>query len=239
MRKIVKTIFFMIIVLLLSYSSSYAAVIEIKDSTAQVLTNATISDFYVMAEGLKGTGQILEGTTVDVKMANNYEWAAVSYFSNSSYGTNGAGQNNGVNFNTGVKTRKSTNGNITGVMDWGNNYTYTAGIIDSYAEKTIATTGDLTGSNPSISKIVENAETGRVDKVGTEAINESRAQMFWYGATRSIDSSGSYPYSVRKGLFSLGCGRGYGNEPGSGYFLFRPDGAARTDVTFRSVFYAQ
>ena len=58
MRKIVKTIFFMIIVLLLSYSSSYAAVIEIKDSTAQVLTNATISDFYVMAEGLKGTGQI-------------------------------------------------------------------------------------------------------------------------------------------------------------------------------------
>ena len=203
MRKIVKTIFFMIIVLLLSYSSSYAAVIEIKDSTAQVLTNATISDFYVMAEGLKGTGQILEGTTVDVKMANNYEWALVSYFSNSAYGTGGAGQNTGIaNINTGVAKHKSTNGNVTGVMDWGNKYTYTAGIIDSYAGKTLTTAGNLT-LEPTISTIVNNAETNRVDKFPNKNYNDDIAQTGWYSSWNYKGNSIRNPYTVRTGLFGF------------------------------------
>ncbi len=91
----VKKIIFIIIVLILNFNYSYAA-IEIKDSSSEVLTNKTISEFYDMAEDMKNLGQGLEGTTVDVKMANNYEWAVVSYFSNSNYGTAGAGQNTGT-----------------------------------------------------------------------------------------------------------------------------------------------
>ena len=104
----------MMIALILSLNYSYAA-IEIKDSNQAVLTNKTISEFYDMAEEMKNVGQGLEGTTVDVKMANNYEWAVVSYFSNSSYGTAGAGKNTGIQL-TGT-SHYSTNGNITGVMD--------------------------------------------------------------------------------------------------------------------------
>ena len=123
MKKVIRTMVFMIGILLLSCSGSYAAVIQIKDTTATVLTGGTISDFYVMAEELKGTGQGLEGTSVDVKMANNYEWAVVSYFSNSAYGTSGSGGNAGVGVKGIANWYNSTNGNITGVMDWGTTYT--------------------------------------------------------------------------------------------------------------------
>ena len=226
MRKIVKTIIFMIIILLLGYSSSYAAVIQIKNTTDSVLTNATISDFYEMSEGLKGTGQALDGVTVDVKMANNYEWAVVSYFSNSAYGTNGAGQNTGKSFGSGA-TKYSTNGNITGVMNWGKTYTYTAGIIASYASKTLTTAGNLT-SNPSISKIVENASTNKVDKFGNAGEDSSIALTGWYNSWIKISNNENGPYSFRDGLFGFQGGA-------INFSPYYSTGAGAVDVTFRPV----
>ena len=231
MKKIVIAITFIFIILLLSFNTSYAAVIESKDSNGTVLTGGTISDFYVMGEGLKGTGQGLEGTSVDVKMANNYEWALVSYFSNSAYGTGGTGQNTGIaNVNTGVKKHKSTNGNVTGVMDWGNTYTFTAGIISDYASKTLTTAGNLT-LDSSTSSIVNAAGTGnRVDKFGNLAYNGDIAQTGWYSSWNYYGNNANYPYSVRSGLFGFN-----GGSNGNGL----ASGAARADTTFRAVFYAQ
>lgn len=237
MKKIVIAITFVFVSLLLSYNASYAAVIESKDSTGQVVTGGTISDFYVMAEGLKGTGQGLEGTSVDVKMANNYEWAAVSYFSNSAYGTGGTGGNTGTpNINTGVAKHKSTNGNVTGVMDWGNNYTYTAGIIDSYATKTLTTAGNLT-VNPATNSIVNVAGTNRVDKFSYVRYSDDIAQTGWYGAWNGIGENEKFPYSERVGLF--GFSGGFTGSSGGIYTNDRAKGAAFADVTFRAVFYAQ
>jgi hypothetical protein len=152
-QRIVRIITFILVISVLNINYSYAA-IQIKDTTASVLTGATISEFYDMAEEMKNAGHGLEGTTVDVKMANNYEWAAVSYFSNSNYGTGGAGKNTGVLIEG--TTHHSTNGNITGVMDWGKHYTYMAGIIASYAETTL--------NSQYGQSIIDNAGTNRVDK---------------------------------------------------------------------------
>lgn len=199
-NKIIKIIILTIICLLLSMNFSYAA-IEIKDTTQSVLTNKTISDFYDMAEEMKNAGQGLEGTNVDVKMANNYEWAVVSYFSNSSYGTGGAGGNTGASFTTPVKEHKSTNGNITGVMDWGRTYTFTAGIIASYASKTFSDTVSGNGA-----RIIANAGTNKIDKfkASDSKIDYAIAKTGWYSPSWNYAAADErYPYSLRTGLFRL------------------------------------
>ena len=236
MKKVIKTMIFMIVIFLLSYSSSYAAVVQIKDVSSSTVTNYTISDFYLMAEGLRGTGQALEGTNVDVKMANNYEWAVVSYFSNSAYGTGGEGGNTGKGgVNTGVKSHYSTNGNVTGVMDWGNTVTFTAGIISSYAGKTLTDKGNTVEYTPqNVNIILNNATTNKVDKfINSSEADYSIARTGWYGY-KFVGEDADNPYSLRSGLFVFDGGVG-------GYSLFagRVNGKSSSDVTFRPVFYAQ
>lgn len=224
---ILKIAIFVVAIICLSFSNSYAA-IEIKDSTS-VLTNKTISDFYKMAEEMQNVGQGLEGTNINVKMANNYEWAAVSYFANSNYGT-GGGNNSGTDCTTAVKTHKSTNGNITGIMDWGKTYSFTAGIISDYASKTLTTAGNLS-SDPTTSVIVNKAGTNAIDKFSSSTNAQAIARNGWYSSWNYISADANYPYSVRQGLFGFN-GGGYSNGSVA-------SGAARNDVTFRSVFYAQ
>ena len=220
---------FMIVIFLLSYSSSYAAVLQIKNINSATVTNYTISDFYLMAEGLTGTGQALEGTNVDVKMANNYEWAAVSYFSNSAYGTGGSGGNSGLN----VSGKYSTNGNITGVMDWGRHRTYTAGIIDSYASKTLTDVGNSQIYSPGTNVILNKAGTNAIDKFPNQAYNEDIAAIGWSNGGEHFGNNENYPYSDRAGLFGFAGGHPTYVTPR------RASGAAVYDTTFRPVFYAQ
>lgn len=231
-KRIVKILIFVIAIIGLSITKSYAAV-EVKDS-ASVLTNKTISEFYDMAKEMKNPGQGLEGTNVDVKMANNYEWATVSYFANSSYGYGNETSvvaNKGVSITTDVTSHYSTNGNLTGIMDWGSNprstmYTFTAGIITSYASKELTTSGGQS--------IINAAGTDNVDKFIASGGNNdfAIAKTNWTGVSwKYAGDSKDYPYSVREGLFGFGGGY-YGN------FTGRPCGAAYSDVTFRPVFYA-
>ena len=235
-KRIIKILIFVIIVLLISINRSYAA-IEIKDTTAAVFTNKTISEFYDMAEEMKNPGQGLEGSNVDVKMANNYEWAIVSYFSNSIYGTAGAGQNTGVQLTD--STHLSTNGNITGVMDWGKTVSFTAGIIKSWKNNdgTIRITKDTVLENGS--SIINAADSNRVDKftpAGIASENFSIAKVKWYTVPWSFANAGAdTPFMVRTGLFGL---IGGGSDGSHGEYLWA-DGAKRNNITFRPVFYAQ
>ena len=218
-KRIIKILIFSIIVLLININRSYAA-IEIKDSTS-VFTNKTISEFYDMTEEMKNPGQGLEGSTVDVKMANNYEWAAVSYFSNSIYGTAGAGQNTGVQLAD--STHKSTNGNITGVMDWGKTYSYTAGIISTYANITDTT---LIANGQSI---INAAGTSAIDKFSSTSA-QAIARTGWYGSWDFMYGRIDQPYSFRSGIFGFA---------GAANISERCTGAANSGITFRPVFYAQ
>ena len=216
---IIKIITFIFVIVLLNMNNCYAA-IQIKDTTDNVLTNKTISAFYDMAEEMKNAGQGLEGTTVDVKMANNYEWAVVSYFSNSSYGTAGAGEGTGSQLSG--TSHYSTNGNITGVMDWGKTSTFTAGIIASYNGKTLTTEGGQS--------IINNAGSNRVDKFDGSTAGRMAIQD-WYSSYVEIYQMEGRPYSLRTNLFAFlgGCSAAQSIC----------DGGADSRATFRPVFYAQ
>ena len=185
---------------------------QIKSSSDAVVTNRTISDFYVMAEGLKDDGQGLEGTSVDVKMANNYEWAVVSYFANSAYGS----RNNG-----------NTTGNVTGIMNFGSRYTYTAGIIKSYASKTLTTVGNLT-LDPTRNVILENAGTNKIDKFDKSISYLQAAADIGGGEGNRIGDKAEYPYSIRYGFFGV---NGGWQANASGYST----GQAWSNVTFRPI----
>ena len=232
-KRTIKILILAIIMIAFGICNSFAAV-EIKDTT-NVLTNKTISEFYDMAKEMKNPGQGLEGTSVDVKMANNYEWATVSYFANSSYGygtESTVTANKGVSVTSAVTSHYSTNGNLTGIMDWGSNprstmYTFTAGIITSYASKELTTSGGQS--------IINAAGTSAVDKFTASGGNAdfSIAKTNWTGVSwKYAGDSKDYPYSVREGLFGFHGG-------GAVYNGVRPCGAAYSDVTFRPVFYAQ
>ena len=210
-KRIIKILIFVVAIICLNIHNSYAAV-EIKDTTS-VLTNKTISEFYDMAKEMKNPGQGLEGTNVNVKMANNYEWATVSYFANSSYGyanESDVTANKGKSINTSVTSHYSTNGNLTGIMDWGADprnskmYTYTAGIIENWKDNTgnIQITKETVLSNGA--SIINDAGTSSVDKFrkSINAIDFSIAKTNWTGiawnyAANNVD----YPFSVRDGLF--------------------------------------
>ena len=228
-KRIIKILIFSIIVLLININRSYAA-IEIKDSTS-VFTNKTISEFYDMTEEMKNPGQGLEGSTVDVKMANNYEWAAVSYFSNSIYGTAGAGQNTGVQLAD--STHKSTNGNITGIMDWGKTLSWTASITSNYNDDEVTLT---TAGGQSIINAAKNpSTTSRIDKFSLSTNAEAIARNGWYSSNNFVKSTPDpdFPYDYRAGLFGFSGG-------GTGDYRFhRQNGYKYSDVTFRPVFYAQ
>ena len=226
-KRILKILIFVIATIVLGIENSYAAV-EIKESTSKAITYKTISECYDMTEEMKTIGQGLEGANVNIKMANNYEWAAVSYFSNSNYGTSGTGGNTGIQL--AGNTHYSTNGNITGVMDWGKTFTFTAGIIKSYASKTLTTAGGQS--------IINNAGTDKIDKFELELDgpprNYSIAATGWHDSWNSIGTDGNNPYSFRGGLFGF-----YGGNSISSGYLMRASGAAFENVTFRPVFYAQ
>ena len=117
------------------------------------------------------------------------------------YGTEGVGKNTGVS----VSGKYSTNGNITGVMDWGRTKTYTAGIIESYASKTLTDKGNTIENTPqNVNVIRNNSGTNSVDKFNG-ATRIDMAGTNWYNTAAFIGSSGDYPYSQRIGLFRLFC----------------------------------
>lgn len=134
-EKIKYILLIMLIGLTVAMPQAYAKTsIEIKPNASTVYTNKTISEFFDESMAMKNVGEGLEGSDVDVHMATNTDWAIFSYFSNSQYGTNGKGQNNGLDVTIGGTTYKSTNGNITGMMDLGKTLTYTSGLINNYKE---------------------------------------------------------------------------------------------------------
>lgn len=157
--KIKVSFLWIIVITLMIIPQAYAKTsIEIKPN-GNVYTNKTISEFFDESIAMKNNGECLEGSNVDVHMATNLDWAIVSYFSNSAYGTNGEGKHTGTAITIdGKSDHYSTNGNITGVMDWGKTQSYTAGIIANYSDitdETIKNNGKSLISNANNNRYVD------------------------------------------------------------------------------------
>lgn len=129
MRKIKILSITILLIIAFGIINTVNGAIAIKEAGSTVLTGKTISEFFDMALQMKDAGQALEGTSLDPHMATNKEWAAVSYLSNSNYGTAGEGKNTGMTVTINGNSHYSTTDNITGVIDWGKLNTYTAGVL--------------------------------------------------------------------------------------------------------------
>lgn len=217
--KKIKVLILSIIFILLSTVKSYGAVVIIKGENT--FTNRSISDFYNISKEMKNIGQGLESTNVDVHMATNGEWATVSYFSNSAYGTATVGQNKGIEIDIDGRKYLSTNGNATGIMDWGKTITFTSGLISNYAEMDKSSAVYTNGKS-----LVDNAGKDRkIDILSSSTSAVSIGKNGWYNSWNYLGNDLKYPYSVRSGLFGFRAGFGDGGT----------SGAASTNVTFRPV----
>lgn len=218
----IKILILSIIFMILTTVKSYGAVAIIKGGTT--FTSRNISDFYDISKEMKNVGQGLESTNVDVHMATNEEWATVSYFSNSAYGTATVGQNKGIEVEIDGRKYFSTNGNATGVMDWGKTVTFTSGVISNYANMDKASNEYINGKS-----IVDNAgKDSKIDVLSKSTSTVAIGKNGWYRSWNFISSDLRYPYSVRYGLFGFSAGsNGYGEHTsgsGSGFWgvTFRP-----------------
>lgn len=191
--------------------------IEIK-ANGNIYTNKTVSEFFDESIAMKNTGESLEGSNVNVHMATNLDWAIVSYFSNSAYGTNGEGKNTGTAITIDGKTgHYSTNGNITGVMDWGMNRTYTAGLRTDYQDITDETV------KGNISSLVANVNNSRYVDIFPIAnwrnIQSIAAYSQWYHDPLSVYTGGTNAIiGCRARLFAIQTNTGFATTEGT----FRP-----------------
>lgn len=212
----------------------YAAVEIVPSKNGQgtdAIVNTTVSNSFLLCRGMKDTGGSLKESTVDPHLATNKDWGAVSYLSNSIYGTNTAGQNKGVGVTIDGVKYYSTTTNITGVMNWGanpnaNRFTQTAGLISSYDSSTSTASSYVTELNT-------NKDTKYVDYINptTASLTLGMAMQETSGKYSSFycSTSNTYPSSIRIGLF----GDGFGKM--DGYTYGRACGAANTSVTFRPI----
>lgn len=237
MKKQIKICLMLVLVILIfSINNKVNAAIAIKEAGTSVLTEKTISEFFDMAQQMTQSGQALEGTSLDPHMATNKEWAAVSYLSNSNYGTAGEGQNTGITVTINGNSHYSTTDNITGVIDWGRTHSFTAGILSDADTKITDQTVRANGQ----SLITNIADDSKVDKFDMED-NSSIAVTGWFNTGLGLDGATmkgtnyDYPYSGRKGLFHFQGGRYNKNNPGSFYFVEISNGAALSRYTFRPV----
>ena len=199
---------FIVISIITMIPKSYGALTS-KPTTltdgSNVLVNKTVSQSYTLCRQMTSNGESLYGADVEPHLATNKDWGAVSYLSNSVYGTNKAGQNKGVEITINSVKYNSTTGNASGVMNWGvNKYktlnTQTAGLVDTY-----------TSGNNNVTELYNNRETDYVEYINptTNSLTKGMAMhetKSWYNTDSRWGNAISNPGSIREGLFCSGFG---------------------------------
>ena len=229
--KIKISIILISIIMMALIPNSYGALTSkptTKTDGSNVLVNKTVSASYLLCQQMKSNGESLYGTSVKPHLATNKDWGAVSYLSNSVYGTNTTGQNTGIEKTINGVRYYSTTGNASGVMNWGSNpykafITHTAGLTTK-----CSTDESLLGNYRSL---YDNRNTEFVDFFDTSNNSDMIGMAI---GTLFVDdlqvghSPDKYPISVRKGFFNGRFGSSY-NMWGSA------QGRAGTTTTFRPV----
>ena len=240
MRKRLLLISILVIGLIAIMPKSYAA-IEIKPSPAananSVMKNISVTNSYLSCQGMTKQGESLYGSTVLPHLSTNADWGAVSYLSNSIYGTNSAGQNTGLKININGIDYYSTTGNASGVMNWGVNsyttnlWTQTASLITNYMtdNSTSTATGYVTELYNAVkqkSRFVEeiNTDSGKFTVNNTLGMALAEVSGYPWDQWRSAGQNINYPITMRQGLFGFVMGDyGYAaSGAGPGSATFRP-----------------
>lgn len=222
MRK--RLLFIIVILLFVAITQKSYAAIEIKPSAEAnangVMTNISVTNSYLLCQGMTGKGESLYGSTVVPHLSTNADWGAVSYLSNSIYGTNSAGQNTGLKININGIDYYSTTGNASGVMNWGVNsyttnlWTQTASLITNYMtdNSTSTATGYVTELYNAVkqkSRFVEeiNTDSGKFTVNNTLGMAMAEVSGYPWDQWRYAGQNINYPIAMRQGLFGFSVGR--------------------------------
>lgn len=244
-RKLIIISILILISIILVIPKSYGAIaleptiMENGKEKNPVIVHTTISNSYSLCQQMTKNGESLYGTTVKPHLATNKDWGAVSYLSNSAYGTNREGKNTGVTTTINGVDYYSTTGNASGVMNWGSNpnktlYTQTAGIIKAYMDLSEA---DRLALNSYVTALATAADSNSPyveilkTQVGsfsgpTIGMALSETSQYSFLVTKIVYPQPQSPSVLRKGLFeyNVGCG-----SP------LYPDGTSKSNNTFRPV----
>ena len=192
-----------------------------KTDGSNVLVNKKISDSYILCQQMTLNGESLYGSSVKPHLATNKDWGAVSYLSNSAYGTNTAGKNTGVSKTINGVDYYSTTGNASGVMNWGDNpykdlYTRTSGIIQAYMDLENKTNTNITElvnaatNNSPYVEIIKTKSGGFNESTDGMAFDEIISNNYSFVSMKRVAAETGYPISSRKGLFGFAIGNPYG-----------------------------
>lgn len=244
MRKKIGIICLLMVICIISIApKSYGAIASkptTKTDGSNVLVNKTISEAFVLCKNMTSNGESLYGATVKPHLATNKDWGAVSYLSNSSYGTNTAGKNTGVAvIMNGVKYC-STTGNTSGVMNWANNpntyrkHSYTSGILKSYMDSdekknnSVIELVNAASVGSDYVEIIDTTEDGFNDTTEGMALSEITgfSTVNWKYVSNKLNG----PISVRNGLFGFDIGTGRYD-----WYDVPTAGSVDVNVTFRPV----
>ena len=245
MRKKLLILNILFLLLIAIAQKSYAA-IEVKPSPAansnNVMRNTSVSNSYLLCQNMTKKGESLYGATVLPHLTTNTDWGAVSYLSNSIYGTNSAGKNTGTKVTIDGVDYYSTTGNNSGVMNWGVNcynenlWTQTSSLINKYVENSSISTAqndviELEKAAKNNSRFIDivNINQFTINNTLGMALAETNKYTEWLHRG-SYGSDASLPITVRDGLFGFYVGSGSGGMPysriasgkESDYTTFRP-----------------
>ena len=242
MRKKLLILNILFLLLIAIAQKSYAA-IEVKPSPAansnNVMRNTSVSNSYLLCQNMTKKGESLYGATVLPHLTTNTDWGAVSYLSNSIYGTNSAGKNTGTKVTIDGVDYYSTTGNNSGVMNWGVNcyngnlWTQTSSLITAYVNDSSTSNAknnvtELENAAKSNSRFVNIVNTGSLTVNNTlgMAIAETSGYNWdqWHWSAQYVD----YPITMRQGLFGFSVGYDI-------YDFDTTSGASSDRATFRPV----
>lgn len=194
MKNKIKCISFIMIVTIMLLTIKSNAAMAIKPGTT-TWTSINVSDSYAQCYNLRNADSTLGANQLDPHLTLNKDWGAVAYLAISTYGSVNSSTLptttiNGTSYTT-------TNGNATGVMDMGKDYTQTSSLKSDYEEEN--NYANLV--NNVNSKYVEILPNSLIyaNTLG-QAINETKS---WWGTSVSDSGNGWYPVVNRYSMLDV------------------------------------
>ena len=191
-----------IVLLILLIPTISKANMEIKPGTT-TWANITVSEAYEACRDLDMGGSSLGTDGLDPHLALNKDWGAVAYLAVSASGD--VKTKAGPTVTVGDRQYTTTTGNLTGVMDFGRNYTFV-----SSAHETGLETANTNDKNNYRTKLIKDKSTRYVELLpatatvdGTKGMAITETQG-WFGSDTNYCSEDN-PMQIRNRILGFVC----------------------------------
>lgn len=201
--KLITSLIMLIFILLVA--TNVNAAIEIKPATT-AHSNITASNSFEYCYNMRNPTSSLGNNTLDPHLTLNKDWGAVAYLGLSGYGT--VKSITGDSCTIDGTSYTTTNGNPTGVLNFGASQTQTSTVRYDTSE---GSTG-----YPYRTKLLENKNTEYVEILTGNTIAATKGQALteiggWFGSSYSFPDNHTYPVVLRTDILGSNSGPGTNN----------------------------